>query len=233
MARVFMVVTAVGRDRRGTVEMITDREVHPMQSANRSLAMSTLLLIVTVSVWSCASSHLLRVHYQLPATSDSLAGARASLSLEDMRRNKAFLSQNARNSLSDFSGYFTLRVSNDSTGEKLLGAFDLTSAVKEVFKQRLLHAGITVVDQKEGIAEIQIVLKEFMLDLQGRDWIFNMSYQANIMSQGTLTVSETITGNAQRLKTIGTGGAEKVISELVTDMVNKLNIAELIRRAGL
>jgi hypothetical protein len=195
--------------------------------------MTALLLIVTISVWSCASSHLLRVHYQLPATSDSLKGTRASLSLEDMRRNKAFLSQNARNSLSDFSGYFTLRVSDDGSGEKLLGAFDLTSAVKEIFKQKLLNAGITVVDQKDGIAEIQIVLKEFMLDLQGRDWVFNMSYQANLTNQGKLTVSETITGNAQRLKTIGSGGAEKVISELVTDMANKLDIAELFRRAGL
>jgi hypothetical protein len=53
------------------------------------------------------------------------------------------------------------------------------------------------------------------------------------MSHRTLTVSETITGNAQRLKTIGSGGAEKVISELVTDMANKLDIAELFRRAGL
>ena len=229
MIRVFMAVTAVGRDRRGTVEMITDREVHPMQPVIRSLAMTALLLIVSINVWSCASSHLLRVHYQLPPSSDSLAGARASLSLEDMRRNKAFLSQNARKSLNDFSGYFTIRISNDGSGEKLLGAFDLTSAVK----QRLLHTDITVVDQQDGIAEIQIVLKEFMLDLQGRDWIFNMSYQVNLMRQGTLTVSETITGNAQRLKTIGSGGAEKIISELVTDIANRLDIAELFRRAGL
>jgi hypothetical protein len=150
-----------------------------------------------------------------------------------MRRNKAFLTQNARKSLNDFSGYFTIRVSEDGSGEKLLGAFDLTSAVKEIFKQRLLHTGVKVVDQKDGIAEIQIVLKEFMLDLQGRDWIFNMSYQANLMSRGTLTVSETITGNAQRLKALGSGGAEKVISELVTDMANRLDIAELFRRAGL
>ena len=150
-----------------------------------------------------------------------------------MRRNKAFLSQTARKSLNDFSGYFTIRISDDGSGEKLLGAFDLTSAVKEIFKQRLLHTDITVVDRQDGIVEIQIVLKEFMLDLQGRDWIFNMSYQVNLMSQGTLTVSETITGNAQRLKTIGSGGAEKVISELVTDMANRLDIAELFRRAGL
>ena len=195
MARVFMVVTAVGRDRRGMVEMITDREVHPMKPVKRSLAMTAFLLIVSLNVWSCASSHLLRVHYQLPPSPDSLAGTRASLSLEDMRRNKAFLTQNARKSLNDFSGYFTIRVSEDGSGEKLLGAFELTSAVKEVFKQRLLHSGITVVDQQDGIADIQIV--------------------------------------AQRLKTIGSGGAEKVISELVTDMANKLDIAELFRRAGL
>ena len=204
-----------------------------MHPASRSFAISALLLIVTVSVWSCASSHLLRVHYQLPATSDKLAGARASLSLEDKRRNKAFLSQNARDSLSDFSGYFSLSVSEDGSAEKLLGAFDLPSVVKEVFKQRLLHAGIKVVDQKDDIAEVQIVLKDFLLDLQGRDWIFNMSYQAIVTNQGKPTVSETITGNAQRLKAVGAGGAEKIVSELITDMANKLDIAKLFRRAGL
>ena len=204
-----------------------------MHPASRSLATTALLLIVTISAWSCASSHLLRIHYQLPATSDSLAGARASLSLEDKRRNKAFLSQNARDSLSDFSGYFTLSVSEEGSGEKLLGAFDLPSVVKEVFRQRLQHTGIKVVDQKEGIAEVQIVLKDFLLDLQGRDWIFNMSYQANVNNQGKLTVSETITGNAQRLKAVGAGGAEKIVSELTTDMANKLDVAKLFRRAGL
>jgi hypothetical protein len=208
-------------------------EVHPMRSAKHSFALITLILAIGIGAWSCTSSHLLRVHYKLPEASDSLAGARVSLSLEDQRRNKAFLTQNARDTLNDFSGYFTLTISEPDSGKKLLGAFDLTSAVKEIFKNRLRHDDIAVVDPKEDVAEIKIVLKEFLLDLQGRDWIFNMSYQANLTSQGKITVSETITGNAQRLKTVGSGGAEKVVSELVTDMANKLEIAKLFRRAGL
>ena len=136
-----------------------------MLAANRSTAFVTLLVTISISVWSCASSHLLRVDYQLPQTSDSLVGTRVSLSLEDERRNKAFLTQNARNTLSDFSGYFTLTISEVDSKKKLLGAFDLTSVVKEVFKNRLLHDDVAVVDPQDGVAEIKIVLKEFMLDL--------------------------------------------------------------------
>jgi len=203
-----------------------------MQPVKRSLAITALMVIVGMCAGSCTSPQLLRVHYQLPATSDSLEDIRVSLALKDMRRNKAFLSQSARETLSDFSGNFTLLVSPDDSSGTLLGAYNLTSAVKALFRQRLLHEGITVVDKKDGDAEMEIGLKECMLDLQGRNWVFSMSYQTNLLREGKLTASETITGRAERLKTIGGREAEKAISELVTDMVNKLEVAKLFRQAG-
>ena len=203
-----------------------------MLSFKRSLTITALVVFIGICVWSCASTQLLRINYQLPASADSLENIRVSVAVNDMRRTKAFLSQSARETLKDFSGNFTLLVSQDASSSALLGAYDLTSAVNALFTQRLLHAGITVVDKKAGDAEMEIVLKECMLDLQGRNWVFSMSYQTNLIREGKTTVSETITGRAERLKTIGGREAEKVISELLTDMVNRLDVAKLFRQAG-
>ena len=40
-------------------------------------------------------------------------------------------------------------------------------------------------------------------------------------------------GDAERLKTLGSRDADKVISELVTEMVNRLDVVAFMRQAGL
>jgi len=203
-----------------------------MLSFTRSLTITARVVFIGIFACSCAPTQLLRINYQLPASTASLEDIRVSVAVNDMRRTKAFLSQSARETLKDFSGNFTLLVTQDESSSALLGAYDLTAAVNALFTQRLLHAGVTVVDKNDGDAEMEIVLKECMLDLQGRNWVFSMSYQTNILRAGKTTVSETITGRAERLKTIGGRDAEKVISELLTDMVNRLEVAQLFRQAG-
>jgi hypothetical protein len=60
-----------------------------------------------------------------------------------------------------------------------------------------------------------------------------MNYQINLVKDDKLMASESISGTAERLKTVGARDAEKVISELATDMVNKLDVAAFFRQAGL
>ena len=42
---------------------------------------------------------------------------------------------------------------------------------------------------------------------------------------------ETISGSAERLKVMTKSDAEKVLSELLTDMANKLDVARLFQQA--
>jgi hypothetical protein len=42
-----------------------------------------------------------------------------------------------------------------------------------------------------------------------------------------------VTGSAERLKVMGRGGAEKVIGEIFTEMINRLNIERLFAQAKL
>ena len=182
---------------------------------------------------ACADTQFLKVHYQPPPKSDTLEDIRVHLSFKDTRRNKAILSEAARKDLTDFSGYFTLVVGPADSNGTLLGAYDLESLIIEVFKQRLQHSGVKVVEEKDSNVEMTVRLKEFRLDLKSRKWFFNMSYQLDLTKNGKLIASDKTGGNAERAKTIGARDANKIIGELVTDMINRLDIAALLQNAGL
>ena len=143
------------------------------------------------------------------------------------------MSKTAREDLSGFTNTFTLTVGRTDADGKLLGAYDLEALIKEVFTQRLQHSGIKVVEKNESIAELEISLKDFRLDLISRNWIFSMGYQLKLFKNGKLITSEKTSGDAERLKTLGSRDADKVISELVTEMVNRLDLVAFMRQAGL
>ncbi|UCG04856.1 MAG: hypothetical protein JSV83_13090 [Desulfobacterales bacterium] len=204
-----------------------------MGSVIHAFGMRCLIFFIATGLCCCAPSNLLRVHYQLPPRSDELAGNQIFLSFKDAREKKTMLSESAREALSDFSGNFTLVVGQDAGGEKLLGAYDLDSLLKEAFKQRIEHTGIQVSEKMQLETQIEFVLKQFMLDLQDRKWILTMSYQTNLLKDGNVIISETISGSAERLKMSARRDAEKIIGELISDTINKVNLSELFREAGL
>ena len=76
-------------------------------------------------------------------------------------------------------------------------------------------------------------MTQFDLDLVKRKWIVKMNYQASLIRDGRLTATESVNGSAERLKLTGKSDAEKVLSELITDMVNKLDVTTIFQQAGL
>ena len=78
---------------------------------------------------------------------------------------------------------------------------------------------------------LEIKLKEFKLDLVGQKWIMTMNYQADLSKNYDLRAMESVSGSAERLKVISESDAEKVLSELLTDMVNKLDLTKLFLQA--
>jgi hypothetical protein len=208
------------------------KEIQGMRIHKHALAWLSILTFLVVNLWSCAPSNLLRVHYQLPAKSDSLAGKQIFLTFKDAREKKTMLSKSAREDLRDFSGNFTLVVVQDSGGEKLLGAYDLPALLTEAFKQRLQQSGLQVTEKIQLKTQIEFVLNRFVLDLEARKWILTMSYQTILKKDGDLVISESISGTAERMKVVGSRDAEKIISELISDTINKVDITELFQQAG-
>jgi hypothetical protein len=203
-----------------------------MPTYKQALTWLSILALLATNFWSCAPSNLLRVHYQLPAKSDSLAGKQILLTFKDARENKTLLSQSAREDLRDFSGSFTLVVVQDSGAEELLGVYDLTALLKEALRQRLRQSGLQVTEKVQLKHQIEFVLNRFVLDLQARKWILTMSYQTILKENGDLVISESISGTAERVKVVGSRDAEKIISELISDTINKVDITKLFQQAG-
>jgi len=204
-----------------------------MQPLKQSVYMLALGCLIGIWAWSCAPTHILRVHYQLPSKSDSLEGINAFVSFKDVRENQAMLTDNAKKALTDYSGNFTLVVAQENGKEKLFGAYELTTMLITVFRQRLQHAGMQISENRDTEIGIEFILKEFMLDFESRNWIISISYQSNLLKNDNLILSETISGKAERYKVAGNREAEKVIGELLTDMINRLDVQQLFRQAGL
>jgi hypothetical protein len=178
----------------------------------------------------CASKNFLTVNYQLPTESVDLPDNRVALRVKDIREDTRIVTQSAKKALKNFTGHFALIVAQKNQKDTLVGAFSLDSMVREIFYQRLKNAGVQVVTEEDlGVPMVEIVLKEFKLDLVNRKWVITMSYQANLIKENRVVGGETITGSAERLRVISGKNAELIIGELVSDVVNRLNLNEFLQ----
>ena len=181
---------------------------------------------------ACTPKPFLKVQYQLPSPSSTLEGQKVTLAVSDMRGKKAILTENARKSLKNFNETFSLVVLAEDGSGNLTGVYDIVPLFTEVFQQRLKNEGIqvaAVVD--DAIPELKIEITEFQLDLVGRKWVVSINYRASLLDSGDLLSMESVSGEAERLKVTGKSDAEKILAELLTDMVNKLNLVRLFQQA--
>ena len=128
-----------------------------------------IISLVAIATSFCASKNFIKVNYQLPTEPIELRETRVALTVKDIRENPAIVTQSAKKALKNFSGHFALIVAKEKNEDKLVGAFGLSSMIREIFRHRLENAGVQVVAQ-EDIEDliVEIVLKEFSLDLQNR-----------------------------------------------------------------
>ena len=194
------------------------------------LAKAALILLFLAG--ACSSKPFLIVHYQLPSPSDALAGKEVRPIVSDLRENKAFLSEDAKKSIKQFNETYSLVAVNQDGSGNLLGIYEIDTLLSELFKQRLTNLGIRVPPPtNDSEYELEIKLQDFKLDIVGRKWIMNMSYQANLLKDGRLLGTESVSGSAERVKVMGKSDAEKLMGELMSDMVNKLEMAKLFQQA--
>ena len=60
-----------------------------------------------------------------------------------------------------------------------------------------------------------------------------MAYEARLIQDGDLLAKQMISAEGERLKLIGQTQADELLSEIFTDTLNKLNLDQLFRQAGL
>ena len=201
-----------------------------MISINPRIRAISIILVVAVLSSFCAAKNFLTVNYQLPTESVELKDTRVVLTVKDIREDTRIVTPSAQKALKNFTGHFALIVAQKNTEDRLVGAFSLSSMIREIFYQRLKNAGVQVVTEEDiGVPTVEIVLKEFKLDLANRKWFITMNYQANLIKQNRVVAGEKITGSAERLRVISGKNAEIIIGELVSDVVNRLNLNEFLQ----
>ncbi len=198
-----------------------------MKSSTSRWAIVTVLVFAFL-LGACESQPFLKINYQLPSPSSALKGKTIVLNIVDMRTGSGFLTENARDSLNDFSGEFSLVVLNEDGSGNLVGAYNQVSLIREVFRQRLENAGIQVAAGADQ--ELKIEVEELKLDYAAHKWTVNMNYRAGLWEDGSLVSREEVRAEAERLKMSGKKDAEKVLGEMISDAVNRLNLIHLFQQ---
>ena len=192
------------------------------------------MLLVFMSVTACSSIPELKVTYGLPMRSDQLGGKKVFIGFEDARKSKDLIGKGAQEQYKNFSGNITLYFARGDEEGFRLGVYHIPALFKAVFKERLEYMGAEVVsEKKESETEMMIVLKDLVLDLVGRDWVVTMDYEAKLMKDGEFLASQTMSGQGERIKVLGRRDADKVMGEIFTDVVNRLDVPKLFQQAGL
>lgn len=193
------------------------------------------VLVIVFVMASCATSiPQLQVQYLLPPPSDQLKGRAVSLSIEDRRTTQSILGRGAHDEFKGFSNSVSLSLAGANRKGSNVGIFQVPALMRETFKRRLENEGVKVTLAKtHGVPSLVIVLKEFSLDLVGREWLAKMSYEASLTGEKGGVATQFVNGEAKRYKVIGRESADALMGEVFTDMVNSLNLARLFEQAGM
>jgi hypothetical protein len=96
-------------------------------------------------------------------------------------------------------------------------------------ESRMKHEGVQVVPEGTVATGLSLFLQSFFMDREARKWKVAISYEARLMKDGQVLSSQVVSGEAERLDIMGTEQADVVLSELLTDVVNRLDLSKLLQ----
>ena len=176
---------------------------------------------------------MLEIQYNIPESIKKLEGKTAGIVILDQRSDKNILDKAARDQLKDFTDKFILLIEPDNRTEKS-PALNVSDLFQEAMGKRLEALGATISDNpKEADVMLTLAVKTFTLQLVDGSWNATIAYEARLLKGDSIRAREEIEGSAERVKIIGTGDADKVLSKLFTDTVNKLDLGSMLIKAGM
>lgn len=190
-------------------------------------------LIALLLLTSCAPRTYLAVNYHVPATARSLQGRQVRIEIKDMRSDSQIFTPAAAQHFKYFDNRYDL-VAMEGRLSIPLGQKDLQGLFQAAFKRRLEQLGADVVAPERGSAAIfRILIQEIRIGLQDHEWSAAIRYEADLVQDNRLAAREVVSGSAERTRIIGSEGADKALSDIFTDVINRLDIVKLFQRANL
>lgn len=194
----------------------------------------TLVGLTLVACVACAKKSYIFVDYRLPRQMDSLQGRNVYVETHDRRSSQEIFNPRAEEAFKNFTGLFSLTLIKSDDKQTLKGAYPLPMLFETAMKERLQSKGVSIAEfPSTSIPTFRIDLNQFDIKLVGQKWIADISYEVSLTRDNQNVSREVVTGSAERVKLVGSGGAEKVIAEIFTEMINRLNIERLFQQANL
>ena len=191
-------------------------------------------LFLIAAFFGCAGRNYLMVDYRVPEPSNALNGQVVKLQVEDRRESPSILSSDAAYQFPEFSGIYSLAWIMPNQERILAGEHQLVALFKTVFEKRLEELGVkTSKAADDSIPVLTIAVKRFALDLQNHKWMADLSCEATLTQADHPKAKENIHGSAERARIIGRKGADTVLSDIFSDVVNRLDFVKLFRNAAL
>jgi len=191
------------------------------------------LFVALLFTQACSSIAYIQLNDRLPAKANALEGRKVFLAVEDERKTKEFAGRGVKREFDNFSETLSYSVRKGTEPPLKLGLYDAPSLVKEAFRLRIENEGVEIVPEKKASqVELVFVLQEFSLDLIDRTWKVRLGYEARLVKNGAVLSKQFATGEAERLKIIGTEQADAVVGDLFADVMNRINLVKLFRDAG-
>ena len=191
-------------------------------------------LISIVFISGCAGRNYLMVDFRMAAASPELSGQTVRLQVEDRRQPGTVLAPGAAYQFPDFSGIYSLALIMPDQARVLAGEHQLSGLFETAFEKRLAELGVGTTDADgPEVPLMTITLKQFTLDLKDHKWMADLSYDAALTLKDHPSARENVRGSAERVRVMGLTGADTVISEIFSDVVNRLDIPKLFRNAEL
>ena len=197
----------------------------------------SLFLLTTLS---CSTVPVLHVNYRVPGKTNQLQGKKVFLEIRDSRTDKDMLGEGAKEDFKNILESVSLSVAEGNERGFKIGVFPVTDLMREIFRERLTGLGLDVVTDINSRGEeptVVIDLQTFKLDLiKGtvkRTWTAKVAYIAEIQDKGKALASNKISGESEKLKIVFRKEADSLMSDLITDLTNRLDVEALLRKAGL
>ena len=204
-----------------------------MHTGKCSRSYATLPALTVLLVFLCCSPRIsLLVDYLVPDTSNHLEGQQVCLEVKDVRADTHLFTATAIQDFDGFKDRYDLTLVTPNKARISVGEKNLQGLFSEAIKKRLesLGAVVTTTGRKD-LPLFQVLIRDFKIDLQDRKWLSSASYEANLSIDNQLVARELVTGSAERIKILGSKGADTTLSDIFTEMINRLNIVKLFQQA--
>jgi hypothetical protein len=192
------------------------------------------VLLLAVGLSACAAIYVMKVHYQVPWEDEGLRGKKLYFSFKDERADKEFLTKSAKKEFRSFSDRFSFSTGHADKPGHRMGVYDLAGMFEEAFSRRLENLGVDVVEESgDFLTGLVIALQSFRLDLDLSVWKASIEYEARLVHNGNVLATQDLRGQAERFKWVGRGEADKAVSEIFSDTINRLDLERLYGMANI